>query len=366
MPGGANKVSLMEAQRNYQDFGACDQHGRKYVRPPAEDEPLDPAWRPIDLTRDSFEDWAAEDRAPWPGNSTGPRPGSTWPRRGQRGFYDRGRGAWSFGRGSVSSLKKIAVRRAELDELAEALAKQLAEVDAEREELAVAERVLRRLYEQEAEAATAGQEAGAPQRVQVAGRSVLKVPHRGEVADASALPVDYQRMLKIVQVAGGPVMVKDVGAELGVEVAVPGRLEPLRGKLSKLADRGRLHKLPNGTFTQCPYRAFTASGRSTCAVSPDDLVSSAAARSVSAMPRKGAPPEISADEPRTVHATPGDGRVLCPARSLPVAKSRPRGLAHAPAAVLSVSRCLPAERSRPGSRRSPRSRQSPRSRRWTG
>ncbi|MFE1958418.1 hypothetical protein [Streptomyces sp. NPDC059479] len=30
-----------------------------------EDEPLDPAWRPIDLTRDSFEDWAAEDRAPW-------------------------------------------------------------------------------------------------------------------------------------------------------------------------------------------------------------------------------------------------------------------------------------------------------------
>ncbi|WP_392672341.1 hypothetical protein [Streptomyces sp. LN785] len=183
----------------------------------------------------------------------------------------------------MSSLKKIAARRAELDELAEALAKQLAEVDAEREELAVAERVLRRLYEQEAEAATAGQEAGAPQRVQVAGRSVLKVPHRGEVADASALPVDYQRMLKIVQVAGGPVMVKDVGAELGVEVAVPGRLEPLRGKLSKLADRGWLHKLPNGTFTQCPYRAFTASGRSTCAVSPDDLVSSAAARSFSAM-----------------------------------------------------------------------------------
>ncbi|MFC8032437.1 CPCC family cysteine-rich protein [Streptomyces griseoincarnatus] len=26
MSGGANKVSLIEAQRNYQDFGACDQH----------------------------------------------------------------------------------------------------------------------------------------------------------------------------------------------------------------------------------------------------------------------------------------------------------------------------------------------------
>ncbi|MEU6621776.1 hypothetical protein ABZ926_13515 [Streptomyces litmocidini] len=60
MAGRANKVSLIEAQRNYQEFGA------RYVRPPADDEPLDPAWRPIDLARDSFEDRAAEDRAPWP------------------------------------------------------------------------------------------------------------------------------------------------------------------------------------------------------------------------------------------------------------------------------------------------------------
>ncbi|MFJ9026757.1 hypothetical protein ACIRPU_43545 [Streptomyces sp. NPDC102259] len=143
----------------------------------------------------------------------------------------------------MSSLEKIAGRRAELDELAESLAKQLAEVDAEREELAVAERVLRRLYEQEAEAA--GQDAGLPQQVQVAGRSILKVPHRREVVDASALPGDYRRMLQIVQATGGP----DVGAELGIDAVVPGRLEPLRGKLSKLAVRGWLHKLPNGTFT---------------------------------------------------------------------------------------------------------------------
>ncbi|WP_411073114.1 CPCC family cysteine-rich protein [Streptomyces sp. cmx-4-25] len=66
MGGGANKVSLIEAQRNHQDFGACDRHGLRHARPPAGDEPLDPAWRPIDPTRDSFEDWAAEDRAPWP------------------------------------------------------------------------------------------------------------------------------------------------------------------------------------------------------------------------------------------------------------------------------------------------------------
>jgi hypothetical protein len=44
-------------------------------------------------------------------------------------------------------------------------------------------------------------------------------------------------------------MVKDVGAELGINVVVPGRLEPPLGKLSKLAVRGWLHRLPNGTFT---------------------------------------------------------------------------------------------------------------------
>ncbi|MGW1075920.1 hypothetical protein [Streptomyces sp. NPDC002537] len=149
----------------------------------------------------------------------------------------------------MSSLEKIAARRTELDQLAQTLARQLAGVDAEREELAVAERVLTRLYEQEAEAVTGGQSAGPPRQVQVAGRPVLKVPHRSEVPDASALPGDYQRMLEIVKAAGGPVMVKDVGAELGIDASAPGRLEPLRGKLSKLAARGWLHKLPNGTFT---------------------------------------------------------------------------------------------------------------------
>ncbi|MFE4205873.1 CPCC family cysteine-rich protein [Streptomyces goshikiensis] len=40
MDGGANKVSLIEAQRKYQDFGACDRHGRQHVRQPDKDEPL--------------------------------------------------------------------------------------------------------------------------------------------------------------------------------------------------------------------------------------------------------------------------------------------------------------------------------------
>ncbi|WP_157881320.1 hypothetical protein [Streptomyces phaeochromogenes] len=45
-------------------------------------------------------------------------------------------------------LERITARRAELDELEEQLAKQLAEVRAERDELAVAERVLERMSEQ--------------------------------------------------------------------------------------------------------------------------------------------------------------------------------------------------------------------------
>lgn len=44
-------------------------------------------------------------------------------------------------------LERITARRAELDELEEQLAKQLAEVRAERDELAVAERVLEQVSE---------------------------------------------------------------------------------------------------------------------------------------------------------------------------------------------------------------------------
>jgi hypothetical protein len=87
------------------------------------------------------------------------------------------------------------------------------------------------------------------QRVQVAGRSVLKVPHRSEVQDASTLPADYQRMLEIVKAVGGPVMVKDVGAELGIDASVPGRLEPLREEAVEAGRAGLVAQLPTGTFS---------------------------------------------------------------------------------------------------------------------
>jgi hypothetical protein len=148
----------------------------------------------------------------------------------------------------MSELERITARRSELDALAEELGKRLAEVEAEREELVIAERVLHRLAEQdraEAEAAVAT----APVKAQVAGRAVLLVPHRGDEGDESALPAHYRRILSIVRAADGPVQVKAVGEELGLEVAVRGKLEPLRAKMTKLADRGWLHKRPDGRFT---------------------------------------------------------------------------------------------------------------------
>ncbi|MFE4626051.1 hypothetical protein [Streptomyces mirabilis] len=49
----------------------------------------------------------------------------------------------------MSELERITARRSELDALAEELAKRLGEVEAEREELVVAERVQHRLAEQD-------------------------------------------------------------------------------------------------------------------------------------------------------------------------------------------------------------------------
>jgi hypothetical protein len=67
--GGANHVSLVEAQGNYADFGASDLAHRVHVRPATDDDLIEPGWRPIDLERDSFEP-EGEQTAPWPEDST--------------------------------------------------------------------------------------------------------------------------------------------------------------------------------------------------------------------------------------------------------------------------------------------------------
>ncbi|MER5432353.1 hypothetical protein [Streptomyces sp. NPDC002588] len=139
----------------------------------------------------------------------------------------------------------ITARRSELDALAEELTKQLQEVQVERDELAIAERVLNRLAEQ----VQADAEAVAPVSAKVAGRAVLLIPHRSDAADEGALPGDYRKILAIVREADGPVQVRAVGERLGLNASVRGKLEPLRAKMTKLADRGWLHKRPDGKFT---------------------------------------------------------------------------------------------------------------------
>jgi len=142
-------------------------------------------------------------------------------------------------------LERITARRAELDELEEQLAKQLADVRAERDELAVAERVLERMSEQLADERASV----APAPGQVGGRAVMLIPHRTSGVEETTLPPGYQRILAAVRLAAGPVMARQVGDALGIDVSVRGKLEPLRGKLVRLVDRGWLRKLPDGRFT---------------------------------------------------------------------------------------------------------------------
>ncbi|WP_329303748.1 hypothetical protein OG410_40545 [Streptomyces sp. NBC_00659] len=142
-------------------------------------------------------------------------------------------------------LERITARHAELDELEEQLAKQLAEVRAERDELAVAERVLEQVSEQIADERVSA----SPVPAQVGGRAVMLIPHRTTDVEESVLPLDYQRILAGVQQAAGPVMARQIGEMLGVDVNVRARLEPLRGKLARLVDRSWLRRLPNGRFT---------------------------------------------------------------------------------------------------------------------
>ncbi|MFD5483656.1 hypothetical protein [Streptomyces hawaiiensis] len=142
-------------------------------------------------------------------------------------------------------VERITARRAELDELEEQLAKQLAEVRAERDELAVAERVLDRMSEQLADERASA----VPALGQVGGRAMMLIPHRTPDAEEGVLPSDYQRILAAVRQASGPVMAREVGEMVGVDVSVRSKLEPLRSKLVRLVDRGWLRKLPDSRFT---------------------------------------------------------------------------------------------------------------------
>ena len=57
MAGGANKCSLIEGQRNFAAFGACERRLIPHARPPRESEQRDSQWRPLDLDNDRHLRW---------------------------------------------------------------------------------------------------------------------------------------------------------------------------------------------------------------------------------------------------------------------------------------------------------------------
>ncbi|MFH9294477.1 hypothetical protein [Streptomyces sp. NPDC017520] len=76
----------------------------------------------------------------------------------------------------------------------------------------------------------------------------MLIPHRGSGAGEGMLPPDYQRIIAAVRQAAGPVMAREVGEVVGVDVSVKARLEPPRSRLVGRVDRGWPRRLPDGRF----------------------------------------------------------------------------------------------------------------------
>jgi Cysteine-rich CPCC len=66
LAGGANGCSLMEGQRNLVAFGACNMRIKPHVRAPQGADVRNPAWWPLEPTRDRYLKWdRPEDREAW-------------------------------------------------------------------------------------------------------------------------------------------------------------------------------------------------------------------------------------------------------------------------------------------------------------
>jgi hypothetical protein len=152
-------------------------------------------------------------------------------------------------------------RRVVLEERAAQLRKQLADTEAEVARLGAAEFVYQQ-YQEDAEAghpdaaawqqaleeATGGTPAAPPRPVGTPGAaSQLLIPHHGPGTGTDDLPADYQKFMEIVAGGDNPLQAKDVARELGLDAA-PAKVEPVRGKLRKLAERGWITRTPAGRY----------------------------------------------------------------------------------------------------------------------
>jgi hypothetical protein len=67
LAGGANRLSLIEAQQNFAQHGASDTRSLSRVRRPVAEDIRDPGWRPVDAQRDLFKTVARPDGTyEWP------------------------------------------------------------------------------------------------------------------------------------------------------------------------------------------------------------------------------------------------------------------------------------------------------------
>jgi hypothetical protein len=133
-------------------------------------------------------------------------------------------------------LQQIDQRRVELEEQADGLRKQLAEIEEELVELAAASRVVDRFLRRPP--------SGAPDGAEAPAQSGGLIPRRGE----GELPEAYARLWRFAATAPGQVTCKDCCREfdLGFE---PRAVEGMRSRLKRLVERGWLTEPSPGRFT---------------------------------------------------------------------------------------------------------------------
>lgn len=145
-------------------------------------------------------------------------------------------------------------RRLELAKRAELLRKELGELELEMARLEAAEVV----FGQWSEATDGGRRPPGivspepePEPVAVTvgpGAGGMRVvPDRVEGMGLEALTSEYRRIMEIVAGADGSVMAKNVALALGRETT-PAKIEPVRGQLRKLSDRGWLVRTASGRY----------------------------------------------------------------------------------------------------------------------
>lgn len=139
-------------------------------------------------------------------------------------------------------LERIGARRAYLAEQVELLGKQLTDAEAELARVVSAEQVVGQLL---AEDEAAGEENPAMVGGAEPGRVV---PCRKDAAGPGDLSADYQRVLAAVAEAGAPVRCKQLCERLGIGTE-PRKVEAMRARMKRLADRGWLREQAPGLFT---------------------------------------------------------------------------------------------------------------------